>query len=378
MFGPQAEMLWPKKQYEEFGPWRRMIDVSSQQPMPNYSSGDHGWVESRQHFAHNQTRKSFLSWNVVGGDFSFLSLAKRMLELTPNSGSGLWIRPFKGFPSISVSIPLDLVYLDSSHQVIDLVRSFSHSHPSLSGQPAASVLALPSGVISSSNTQCGDLLIVCAADEFMSLQSVNTGANSPALDVSSADRNSGGPGGRVLRFPDFEQSQLNNPSEEAAHFITTAPIESIQYKESANISPPLRSRLTRWFYPNSLKRRKVLDRRKGIRESVDNLVASFWTGGAPTVHAIRNVSSTGLYVVTAERWYLGTVVRMTLTKADPVRPDAQMSVCVAAEAIRWGNDGVGLRFVVESTRRKNWRQQQPLDGADREQLDRFLRGSLQN
>ncbi|MGA3009636.1 MAG: hypothetical protein ABSD72_05185 [Terracidiphilus sp.] len=348
--------------------------MSSQQPIPNYSSEDHGWVESRQHFAHNQTRKSFLSWNVVAGDFSFPSLTNRMLKLTPNSGSGLWIRPFKGFPFINESMPLDLVYLDSSHRVIDLVRSFSLSHPSHSSQPAASVLALPSAVISSSDTHRGDLLIICAADEFMSLQGRDAGASSLTLDIAGADRNSDRPGGRVLRFPEFEQAQLNDPSEEAEHFITPALIESTQVKESGNISLPLGSRLARLLYPGRLNRRAELDRRKAARNSVGNLVASFWTGGAPTVDVIRDVSSTGLYVVTAERWYLGTVIRMTLTKADPMRSGAKMSICVGAEAIRWGNDGVGLRFVVESTRRKNRGQLQPLDGADRKQLDQFLEG----
>jgi hypothetical protein len=349
-----------------------MVHVSSQQPISTHSSEDHGWVESRQHFAHNQTRKSFLSWNVVVGDFSLPSLENWMLKLTPNSGSGLWVRPFKGLPSLSESIPLDLVYLDASHRVIDLATSFSHSHPARSSQPAASVLVLPSAVISSSGTRCGDLLTVCAADEFMSLQSPDAGASNPSLDTASADRNSGRPSGRVLQFPDFEQSQLSDPAEEAARFITPAPIESIQAEVSAIVSLPLRSRLARWFSPDPL------DRRKALRNSVDSLVASFWTGEAPTVHAIRDVSSTGLYVVTEERWYLGTVVRMTLTKADPARPGAKMSVCVGAEAIRWGNDGVGLRFVVENTRRKNRGQPQPMDGADREQLDQFLRGFLHN
>ena len=348
--------------------------MSSQQPTPNYSSEDHGWVEPRQHFAHNQTRKSFLSWNVVGGDFSLPSLANWMLKLTPNCGSGLWIRPFKGLPSLNESMSLDLIYLDAGHRVIDLVRSSPHSHPSPSSQPAASVLALPSAVISSSNTHHGDLLIVCAADEFMSLQGRNAGANSPILDIVSADGDSGRPSGKVLLFPDFEQSQLNNPSEEASHFISPAPIESVQAKERANISKPLGSRLARWLYPSLLNRRKELDRRKALRKSVDHLVASFWTGGAPTVDAVRDVSSAGLYVVTAERWYLGTVIRMTLTKADPMRSGAQMSICVVAEAIRWGNDGVGLRFVAENTRRKNRGQHQPLDGADRGQLDQFLEG----
>jgi hypothetical protein len=55
------------------------------------------------------------------------------------------------------------------------------------------------------------------------------------------------------------------------------------------------------------------DPRRGIRESLPNLVAYFFTGGIPTPHAVRNISITGIYLVTHERWYKGTVLQMTLT-----------------------------------------------------------------
>jgi len=206
----------------------------------------------------------------------------------------------------------------------------------------------------------------------MNLQNLDAGAKSRPIAVASPHRTLGQSNVRTLRSPDCERSQLNNPTGEAAHFATPALIDSIEVKQSANTASTLRSCLARWSHLNLLNRKKVPDRRKVTRKAVDNLVASFWTGGAPTVHAIRDISSTGFYLVTAERWYLGTVVRMTLTNTDPVNPGSQMSICVRAETIRWGNDGVGLRFVVESAREKNAGQQQFLEGADREQLNQFL------
>ena len=44
------------------------------------------------------------------------------------------------------------------------------------------------------------------------------------------------------------------------------------------------------------------------------LAAYYWTGAAPAAHNIKDISSSGLYVVTEERWYPGTLVMMTLQK----------------------------------------------------------------
>jgi hypothetical protein len=88
------------------------------------------------------------------------------------------------------------------------------------------------------------------------------------------------------------------------------------------------------------------DPRQAPRLPVSGLVAHFFTGGAPKAHEIRDVSATGLYLVTTERWYPGTVIRMTLTKPDTDQAPGARSITVQAKAMRWGNDGVGLQFVV--------------------------------
>jgi hypothetical protein len=76
------------------------------------------------------------------------------------------------------------------------------------------------------------------------------------------------------------------------------------------------------------------------------LAAYFFTGGMPSAHGIRDISSTGLYVFTEERWYLGTVIRITLT--DLRHPTAERSCTVNAKVVRWGNDGVGCQFVLKN------------------------------
>jgi hypothetical protein len=64
-------------------------------------------------------------------------------------------------------------------------------------------------------------------------------------------------------------------------------------------------------------------------------------------HDIQNISSTGFYLVTTERWHPGTVVTMTLQRTDI--PDANASsegyITVLSKVIRMGEDGVGFEFI---------------------------------
>ena len=66
----------------------------------------------------------------------------------------------------------------------------------------------------------------------------------------------------------------------------------------------------------------------------------------------------GMFVVTAERWYLGTIIRFTLTDWRVQPPDRY--VTINAEAVRWGDDGVGLRFLFQKPRRGEHNRAVPL------------------
>jgi PilZ domain len=131
---------------------------------------------------------------------------------------------------------------------------------------------------------------------------------------------------------------------------------------------PKRSWLERWLFPDTSGQ----DKRSGARKPAPGLVAHFWTGGPPKSQPVRDISATGMYVVTDERWYLGTQIRITLTKTLEDGPPAGRSITVMATAVRWGHDGVGLEFVRNTARKTEPHEPLLAEGADGEQLGQFV------
>jgi hypothetical protein len=116
---------------------------------------------------------------------------------------------------------------------------------------------------------------------------------------------------------------------------------------------------------------KNRDRRRAGRMRAPKLVAYYWTGGKPEKHEVRDISPTGIYVVTDERWYLGTIVKMTLQIIDDVEGYSTKHIAVESKAVRWGEDGVGMTFVLMDSS-DNAANLGPLPEADRKSLAIFL------
>jgi Flp pilus assembly protein TadG len=87
------------------------------------------------------------------------------------------------------------------------------------------------------------------------------------------------------------------------------------------------------------------ERRKAPRKDIPEVVAHYWDGAAPAAHVIRDLSECGLYVVTEQRWYPGTMVMMTLQRKDSFDGEADRSITVQSKVVRSGEDGMGLVFV---------------------------------
>ena len=118
---------------------------------------------------------------------------------------------------------------------------------------------------------------------------------------------------------------------------------------------------------------KSRNRRRADRKESPGLHAYYWNGDAPEPHGIRDISSTGFYLVTKERWYPGTVVMVTLQKTDEPEESPLRTISIQSRAVRWGEDGVGLTFLA-CERREGAKSSPYLEGVDRKTLDIFLRG----
>ena len=89
------------------------------------------------------------------------------------------------------------------------------------------------------------------------------------------------------------------------------------------------------------------EQRKAQRMKSPLLVAYYWDGSSPISHPIQNISSTGFYLSTKERWLPGTMVTMTLQRTDIVHANAgsEPHIPVLSKVIRMDEDGVGFAFV---------------------------------
>jgi hypothetical protein len=102
--------------------------------------------------------------------------------------------------------------------------------------------------------------------------------------------------------------------------------------------------VTNWF---PFKRVSFTEHRKAQRMKEPLLVAYYWDGAAPISREIRNISSTGLYLATKERWLPGTMVTMTLQRTDVSHshPDSEPHIPVLSKVVRLDENGVGFTFV---------------------------------
>jgi hypothetical protein len=88
------------------------------------------------------------------------------------------------------------------------------------------------------------------------------------------------------------------------------------------------------------------EHRKSARRPAPGLVAYYWDGAIPIAHQVRDISSTGFYLLTRERWHLGTIVTMTLQKTAVAGDSPELYIAVQTRVVRSGEDGVGFAFVL--------------------------------
>ncbi len=126
--------------------------------------------------------------------------------------------------------------------------------------------------------------------------------------------------------------------------------------------------------PNSLitllKNWLSSDRRHARRQPLPGLVAYYWTGSTPRAYQIADISHAGLFLLTEDRWYPGTLVLMTLQRIDSLGRNLDDAISIQAKVMRWDNEGLGIAFILPKS---NDDESRILEGgANKKALDKFL------
>src|SRR5882757_3441318 len=100
--------------------------------------------------------------------------------------------------------------------------------------------------------------------------------------------------------------------------------------------------VTSWF-----KRLSSPEHRKAQRTKAPLLVAYYWDGSVPASHQIQNISSTGFYLLTEDRWLPGTMVTMSLQRTDMAHQNSgtEPNISVLSKVVRLDENGVGFAFI---------------------------------
>ena len=104
------------------------------------------------------------------------------------------------------------------------------------------------------------------------------------------------------------------------------------------------------------------DNRRAERRVVEQFAAYRWSGSALEQDTVKDISATGVYILTKERWRLGTTVWLTLQKEGSVELDRTRRITTQARVVRCGADGVGLAFISAKDDPKSLRWESLLEG----------------
>jgi len=305
--------------------------------------------------AYNQTREQFLCAHVELADPLHDNVGQRLSTIKPGCVKGVWLAPFRGISDSHVDSPIDLIFLDQNYCVLALVESFPKAQPAACDWPAGTALALPAQSIATSGTCAGDQLVLCSPEKMkrrflnLSLDLNPTDPNPqenqplPYTPQHASNPDLLPPRKAPVQVSKWEELR-QQPRPAVQETLSDGPIAPEQFlapPEEATPAVDAAKMPKNWLVCMLTRRRR--DKRKASRESLPWIAAYFFNGSLPAPVSVGNISSNGMFIKTTERWYLGTIVHVTLS--DWRAPSLEKTVRVNAMAVRWAEDGVGLRFI---------------------------------
>jgi hypothetical protein len=320
-------------------------------------------MELRAHCAYNETRERFLGLEVIAGEFSFASLEKALARLALKPSEGFWLKPFYGLPTTGPFNPFDLILLDDNCTVLEIVESFAMSLTGSSIQRATSALVLPVDTICSSETQIGDQLVLCEAEEmewrlkWLACARDDSRVLQGAVLLREQPLWSGG-----LEL--MEREDRNE--DESCGLIEAYEMSLIEPGMSA-VSPPINNP-ARWWSPDPLT---------APQKPWPGPAVYLWNCPIPKPHSFRDTRATKLHgVLTEERWYPGTLVLMMLQRTDAWVETAERSISVVSRAVRRAKDRVDLQFVLDDEQNSRIGRNPEKDGTGNDEFTQFLQKLL--
>jgi hypothetical protein len=252
-------------------------------------------MQRQDYCVYNQTNECFLSLGATLGDRPFARLKQRFNIGRRRAHEGSWFKPYEPLRALTLFATHDLLYLDADHRVLHSIEGFPALRIVPPHQDAVSLLALPVHTISSSQTKCGNRLLICVPAEM----------ERKLRKLFEPNQNAG----RALTSIQPDLAQLKHAPKQAA----ADPAHTVTVPVYRNAQTPATS------------------------------PAPCADGGDISMHAIRDLSATGLYLVTRDRWPIGAEINMNLQPGGLTDSNGS-PIVVRMRVTDWGTDGVALEF----------------------------------
>ncbi len=121
----------------------------------------------------NRTRGTYLGVNIKVANSFRARLVGLYAHRRLRFGDGAWLVPCNSIQTIGLRRPIDVVFLDANSNVVRILEDVGPGRVIWPVRRARSVLELPTGVVSSSETRVGDRIELIEEERLVSRQSLS-------------------------------------------------------------------------------------------------------------------------------------------------------------------------------------------------------------